>query len=98
MVMSEKTKVNERGGEGMRILVGVTGASGVICTDEDGSVNLHVHISLSDKYGNGHGGHLVEGTRVLMTADIVLGEIEGVGMLRRFDPDMEVFLLSPQQE
>ena len=76
----------------------LTGASGVICTDEAGSVNLHVHISLSDKYGNGHGGHLVEGTRVLMTADIVLGEIEGVGMLRRFDPDMEVFLLSPQQE
>lgn len=76
----------------------MTGASGVICTNDDGSINLHVHISMSDKYGNGHGGHLVQGTKVLMTADIVLGEIEGVGMLRRFDSGMEVYLLSPQQE
>ena len=76
----------------------LTGASGVICSDDEGNINLHVHISMSDKYGNAHGGHLVEGTRVLMTADIVIGEIEGVHMLRKFDPEMEVFLLSPRQE
>ena len=76
----------------------LTSASGVICSDTDGSINLHVHINMSDKYGNAYGGHLVPGTRVLLTADIVLGEIEDVQMLRKLDPEMEVFLLSPQQK
>ena len=75
----------------------LTGAGGVICSDADGSINLHVHISMSDKTGKAYGGHLVQGTKVLMTADIVLGEIEGVSMLREFDQDMEVFLMHPRQ-
>ncbi|MDO4973429.1 MAG: DNA-binding protein [Eubacteriales bacterium] len=75
----------------------LTGAGGVICSDVDGNINLHVHISMSDKTGKAYGGHLVEGTRVLMTADIVLGEIEGVSMLREYDGDMDVYLLHPQQ-
>ena len=76
----------------------LTSASGVICSDDDGSINLHVHINMSDKYGNAYGGHLVRGTRVLLTADIVLGEIEDIQMLRKLDPEMEVFLLSPRQK
>lgn len=76
----------------------LTGASGVICHDAEGHINLHVHICMSDKNGRAYGGHLVQGTRVLMTSDIVLGEIEGVDMLREYDPEMEVFLLHPQQE
>jgi Predicted DNA-binding protein with PD1-like DNA-binding motif len=75
----------------------LTGAGGVICSDADGNINLHIHISMSDKTGKAYGGHLVEGTRVLMTADIVLGEIEGVSMLREYDPEMDVYLLSPRQ-
>ena len=75
----------------------LTGASGVICSDVGGELNLHVHISMSDKTGKGYGGHLVQGTTVLMTADIVLGEIEGVSMLREYDKEMEVYLLHPQQ-
>ncbi len=75
----------------------LTGAGGVICSEAEGNINLHVHISMSDKTGKAYGGHLVEGTRVLMTADIVLGEIEGVSMLREYDGDMDVYLLHPQQ-
>ena len=75
----------------------LTSAGGVICSDDEGNINLHVHISMSDKTGKAYGGHLVEGTRVLMTADIVLGEIEGVSMLRKYDEDMDVYLLHPQQ-
>ena len=75
----------------------LTGASGVICSDEEGNINLHVHLSMSDKTGKAYGGHLVQGTTVLMTADIVLGEIEGVSMLRKYDPDMDVYLMHPQQ-
>ena len=75
----------------------LTGASGVVCSDEEGNINLHVHICLSDKTGRAYGGHLVQGTKVLMTADIVLGEIEGVSMLREYDPYMDVFLMNPRQ-
>lgn len=75
----------------------LTGASGVICSDADNSINLHIHLSMSDKNGKAYGGHLVEGTTVLMTADIVIGEIEGIAMRREYDPEMDVFLLSPKQ-
>ena len=76
----------------------LTGAGGVICSDASGNINLHIHLSMSDKNGKAYGGHLVEGTKVLMTADIVLGEIEDISMLRELDPDMDVYLLSPQQK
>ena len=75
----------------------LTGAGGVICSDAENNINLHIHISMSDKNGKAYGGHLVEGTKVLMTADIVLGEIEGMSMLREYNEDMDVYLLSPQQ-
>ncbi len=75
----------------------MTGASGVVCSDAEGNINLHIHLSMSDKYGNAHGGHLVEGTRVLMTADIVIGEINGVYMQREYDEAMDVYLMSPKQ-
>ena len=75
----------------------LTGASGVVCSDAEGNINLHVHICMSDKTGKAYGGHLVQGTTVLMTADIVLGEIEGVSMLREYDPYLDVYLMNPRQ-
>jgi len=71
--------------------------SGIICHDEEGNTNLHVHISLSDRHGGGHGGHLVEGTKVLLTVDAVIAEIEGMVMGRKFDEALEVPLFSPKQ-
>ena len=75
----------------------LTGAGGVICSDADNNINLHIHISMSDTNGKAYGGHLVDGTEVLMTADIVLGEIKGITMRREYNEDMDVYLLSPQQ-
>jgi len=75
----------------------LTGAGGVICSDAENHINLHIHISMSDKNGKAYGGHLVEGTTVLMTSDIVIGEITGLEMRREYDPDMDVYLLSPKQ-
>ncbi len=77
--------------------VELTGASGIICHDDDGSVNLHIHVSLSDRYGNAWGGHLKEGTKVLMTTDVVVAEIEGIAMERKYDEDMDVMLFDPKQ-
>ena len=76
----------------------LTGASGVICSDKNNAINLHIHVCLSDKNGKAYGGHLVRGTTVLMTADLVLGEIEGIDMRREYVPEMDVYLLSPRQK
>ena len=46
----------------------LTSGAGIICHDPEGNTNLHVHMGLSDRYGNAHGGHLAEGTKVLLTA------------------------------
>ena len=75
----------------------LTNASGIICHDDEGNTNLHVHISLSDRYGNAHGGHLVEGTKVLLTVDVVIAEITGIIMGRKFDEELEVPLFAPRQ-
>ena len=72
-------------------------ASGIICHDDEGVRNLHVHVTLTDRYGNAHGGHLADGTQVLLTLDAVIGEIEDVNMLRKFNEELEVPLLAPQQ-
>ncbi len=73
-------------------------ASGIICHDDEGNTNLHVHVSLSDRHGGGHGGHLVEGTKVLLTVDVVIAEIEGMVMGRKFDSELEVPLFAPRQK
>lgn len=75
----------------------LTSAAGMICHNEEGEILLHVHMSLSDRYGNAHGGHLVEGTKVLLTTDVVIAELEGLVMGRSFDEDLEVPLFAPRQ-
>lgn len=72
-------------------------ASGLICHDSNDEISLHVHISLSDRHGNAHGGHLVEGTKVLLTVDMVIAELEGLVMGREFDKDLEVPIFAPRQ-
>ena len=75
----------------------LTNASGIICHDDEGNTNLHVHMTVTDRHGNAHGGHLVEGTKVLLTVDVIIGEISGVIMGRKFDNELEVPLFAPPQ-
>lgn len=46
--------------------------------------NRHLHIAISDREGNVFGGHLKEGSIVETTAEIVLGELEGITFRREF--------------
>ena len=48
---------------------------------------VHLHISLSDATGRTIGGHLTEGCIVNTTAEIVIGEIEGMRFTREDDPE-----------
>ena len=75
----------------------LTNASGIICHDDEGNTKLHVHMTLTDRHGNAHGGHLVEGTKVLLTVDVIIAEIEGLVMGRKFDEELEVPLFAPRQ-
>ena len=75
----------------------LTSASGIICHDDEGNTNLHVHMTLTDRHGNAHGGHLVEGTKVLLTVDVIIAEIEGLVMGRKFDEELEVPLFAPRE-
>ena len=48
---------------------------------------VHLHASLSDKTGRTIGGHLVEGCVIYTTAELVIGEIEGVEFTREQDAE-----------
>ena len=54
-------------------------------------------MDLCDRHGNAHGGHLVEGTKVLLTLDAVIAEVEGIDMRRKYNDELGVPLLAPQQ-
>jgi predicted DNA-binding protein with PD1-like motif len=45
----------------------------------------HLHLSLSDSTGRTIGGHLVEGSIIYTTAEIVVGELKGVRFTREQD-------------
>ena len=75
----------------------LTNISGMICHDDDENILLHVHVSLSDQHGTGHGGHLIEGTKVLLTTDMVIAELEGIAMGRKYDENLEVPIFAPKQ-
>ena len=75
----------------------LTNASGIICHDDEGNTNLHVHMTLTDRHGNAHGGHLVEGTKVLLTVEVIIAEMEGVVMGRKFEGGGGGPLVAPRQ-
>ncbi|MBQ7137033.1 MAG: DNA-binding protein [Bacilli bacterium] len=63
--------------EGMFEIVSIMGT-----LSEDG---VHIHISVSDEYGNTIGGHLKDGCIVNTTAEIVLNLFENIKLKREFD-------------
>ena len=66
---------------------------------EPGHVRLSIELTEAclNLYGNAHGGHLVEGTKVLLTVDVIIAEIGGLVMGRKFDDELEVPLFAPKQ-
>lgn len=95
---------NKKAGYGYSEPIELTGpielvtAVGMICHNEQDELLFHVHIGLSDENGKGYGGHLIEGNKVLLTVDMVIGEIDELTMGRRFDEDLEVYLFHPHNK
>lgn len=76
----------------------ISGISGIICHDDDGTINTHIHVAFSDEEGHCYAGHLVEGTRVMLTVDMLIAEVDGFSMSRKMDEELEVPLFCPVQE
>nr|WP_300090301.1 PPC domain-containing DNA-binding protein [Sedimentibacter sp.] len=59
---------------------------GIIGTEDNGNLSIHLHMLVSDKYMRVFGGHFVDGVnRVAATAEIVIHEIENAEYKREFD-------------
>ncbi len=71
--------------------------NGMICNN-DGEILTHFHFSLSDKDGRGFGGHVIEGNKVLLTVDVVIGELAGINMGRSYDPELELEIFNPKEK
>ncbi|HBT72909.1 MAG TPA: DUF296 domain-containing protein [Lysinibacillus sp.] len=60
--------------------------SGVVCK-RDGGYETHFHGSMSDQWGVVSGGHLMKRGNPVITADIVLAEVQGIQHFRKFDEE-----------
>lgn len=57
----------------------------------------HVHAAFADSTGATFGGHLMEGTRIYTTAEIVLGELRDVAFAREVDSTYGYHELVPRR-
>lgn len=73
------------------------GGQGIVCQSDDGKYLLHFHGSASDKEMHIWGGHFVTGNVVLATLDVIINEISGVNMVRRFDEETGFVQFSPEK-
>lgn len=59
---------------------------GLIGTEDNGELSIHLHMLVSDKYMRVSGGHFVEGGNIVAaTGEIVIHEVESLELHRQFD-------------
>ncbi|MEL9997556.1 MAG: DNA-binding protein [Sulfolobales archaeon] len=74
------------------------GGSGVIGRDEKGNRLTHIHGAVCDQWGHVHGGHLVKGGNpILVTSDVIIMELKGVKIVRKYDAEIDFSPLEPEQ-
>jgi len=63
----------------------IASCMGNIAVDEKGEIVIHPHIVVANEKGEAFGGHLMKGSIVGATAELVIIEASGVNLLRAFD-------------
>ena len=63
----------------------IASCMGNIAVDEKGEIVIHPHIVVANEKGKAFGGHLMKGSIVGVTAELVMIEASGVNLLRVFD-------------
>jgi predicted DNA-binding protein with PD1-like motif len=71
----------------------IASCTGNVATDEEGQAVIHAHIVVSNEKGEAFGGHLMKGSRVGATAELVVIEAVGVDLRRIFDEKTKLRLL-----
>ena len=70
---------------------------GVVC-QKDGKYDIHFHATMCDKEGKVFGGHIVKGENpVLTTVDMVIYEISGAKLLRKYEAETDLTQFSPEK-
>jgi len=65
--------------------VEIASCTGSIAVDEGAEVVAHAHIVVSDEEGKAFGGHLMKGSEIGATAELVMVEVEGVNLQKVYD-------------
>ena len=63
----------------------IASCTGNVCVDEKGETVIHAHIVVSNKRCEAFGGHLMKGSDVGATAELVMVEVAGLEIQRVFD-------------
>jgi len=71
----------------------IASCNGNIAVDEEGETTVHAHIVVSNEKGEAFGGHLMAGSIVGATAEMVIIEASGVALQRVFDEKTKLRLL-----
>lgn len=75
------------------------GGLALVCETDDGDKNTHLHGSFSDQLDHLYGGHLVKGGNpILVTMDLVILELTGMKLLRRYDEETDLVNLAPEPD
>jgi predicted DNA-binding protein with PD1-like motif len=72
----------------------IASCTGNIAVDEEGQVIIHAHLVVSDEKGTAFGGHLMKGSHVGATAELVMIEAVGVKLRRALDEKTKLRLLN----
>ena len=78
-----KVVLRMAGGKVVKTFEGVFEIVSLVGTFEAG--DSHLHISVADNTGKTMGGHLKIGSIVGVTAEVVIGELDNVKFIRKFD-------------
>jgi predicted DNA-binding protein with PD1-like motif len=71
----------------------IASCSGNIALDEKGETVVHAHLVVSNEKAEAFGGHLMKGSHVGPTAELVLFEVKGATLRRTFDERTKLKLL-----
>lgn len=72
----------------------IASCSGNVALDEKGDVAVHAHLVVSNEKAEAFGGHLMKGSHVGPTAELVLFEVADVDLRRKFDEKTKLKLLA----
>lgn len=71
----------------------IASCTGNIAVDEKGEVIVHAHVVISNEKSEAFGGHLMKGSTVGATAELVIIEARRINLQRAFDEETKLNLL-----